>query len=75
MFIPNFIMIAARIQGRFTAALDDGQPVTYNSLHEIPDDLKGCEVSEIKVVDGMIHLILHRNMAEMPQDYSFECGI
>lgn len=74
MFIPNFIMIAARIQGRFTAALD-GQRVTYNSLHEIPDDLKGCEVSEIKVVDGMIHLILRRNMTEMPQDYSFECGI
>lgn len=75
MFIPNFIMIAARIQGRFTAALDDGQFVVYNNHHEIPDDLKGCEVSEIKVEDGMIHLILRRNMAEMPQDYSFECGI
>lgn len=74
MYILNLVMIAARIQGRFTAALD-GQPVTYNSLHEIPDDLKGCEVSEIKVVDGMIHLILRRNTAEMPQDYSFECGI
>lgn len=75
MYILNLIMIAARIHGRFTAALDDGQPVIYNSLHEIPDDLKGCEVSEIKVVDGMVHLVLHRNMAEMPQDYSFECGI
>ena len=75
MFIPNFLMVAARIQGSFTAALENESTVTYQNYHDIPDSLKGCEVSEIRVVDGAIHLVLRRNTTEMPEGYSFECGI
>ena len=75
MFIPNFLMVAARIQGGFTASLEDEPVVTYQNYHDIPDALKGCEVSEILVVDGTIHLVLRRNEPEAPQGYSFECGV
>lgn len=75
MFIPNFLMVAARIQGSFTASLENELAVTYQNYHNIPDSLKGCEVSEIQVVDGTIHLVLRRNMTEAPQEYSFECGV
>ena len=75
MFIPNFLMVAARIQGGFSASLENEPAVTYQNYHDIPDSLKGCEVSEIQVVDGTIHLVLRRNMTEAPQGYSFECGV
>lgn len=60
MFIPNFLMIAARIQGGFAAALENESAVAYQDYHEIPDSLKGCEVSEIKAMDGTIHIVLRR---------------
>lgn len=75
MFIPNFLMIAARIQGGFAAALENESAVAYQDYHEIPDSLKGCEVSEIKAMDGTIHIVLRRSTAEAPQGYSFECGV
>lgn len=75
MYIPNLIMIAARIQGCFVVILDDGQSVVYHNYQEIPDELKGYEVSQIKAVDGIVHLSLHRNAIEVPQDYAFECGV
>ena len=75
MFIPNFLMVAARIQGSFTASLEDEPVVTYQNYHDIPDALKGCEVGEIQVIDGTIHLVLRRNALEVPKGHSFECGV
>lgn len=75
MFIPNFLMVAARIQGSFTASLENEPAVAYRDYHEIPDSLKSREVGEIKVMGGTIHIVLRRNTAEAPRGYSFECGV